>query len=132
MATLNTVAPTADDVRSWAKSRGIDVAEHGRLPFDVVSAFNKGRKVGYESTMKQPAKLLRVEGKKAGKNGRNVRAVYHVTVADLRQWAIDNGLTVTDRGRIPAEVIAAYGTREAAPLVKSETGSVELRGRKGR
>lgn len=129
---LTTAAPTADDVRAWAKGKGIDVADHGRLPFSVVDAFNKGRKATYESTMKQPAKLLVIEGRKADARGINRKVVYRVTVADLRQWALDKGLAVTDRGRIPAEVIAAYGTREAAPLVQTETGSVELRGRKGR
>lgn len=116
MSTITTAAPTADDVRAWAKDKGLTVRDHGRLPFSVVEAFNKGRKIGYASTMKQPAKLLRIEGKRDGGKGRNVRAVYRVTVADLRQWALDNGMEVTDRGRIPAEVITAYGTREAAPV----------------
>lgn len=26
----------------------------------------------------------------------------------VRQWATDNGYTVSDRGRIPAEIVAAY------------------------
>lgn len=127
---IKTAAPTADDVRAWAKNKGLDVAEHGRLRFDVVEAFNRNRKVPYVSTMKQPAKLIRIEGKRAV-NGRNRAAVYHVSAADLRAWGIEAGFDLTDRGRIPAEVIEAYGTREAAPLVKTETGSVELRGRKG-
>jgi hypothetical protein len=28
--------------------------------------------------------------------------------ARIRRWAKENGLTVSDRGRIPAEVVAAY------------------------
>lgn len=131
MSTLTTAAPTADDVRAWAKDKGITVKDHGRLPFAVVERFNRGRKVGYESTMKQPAKLLVIKGKRADARGINRPVVYRVTVAELRQWAIDNKLAVTDRGRIPVEVQTAYGMRESAPLVKSTSGSVELRGRKG-
>ncbi|EGD56794.1 histone-like nucleoid-structuring protein Lsr2 [Gordonia neofelifaecis] len=36
----------------------------------------------------------------AGRGATNTRAV--------RQWASDNGYTVSDRGRIPADIIAAY------------------------
>ena len=36
----------------------------------------------------------------AGKSTTNTRAV--------RAWANENGLTVSDRGRIPADIIAAY------------------------
>lgn len=35
-----------------------------------------------------------------GRSGSNTRVV--------RQWAADNGYTVSDRGRIPADIVAAY------------------------
>lgn len=111
-----TAAPTATDVRTWATSKGIEVAAHGRLPFDVVERFNKGRKVPYVHTMKQPDALMRIEGLRADSRGVNRKVVYRITPAALRQWGLDNGFALTDRGRIPAEVITAYGTREAAPV----------------
>lgn len=35
-----------------------------------------------------------------GRSGNNTRAI--------RQWASENGYTVSDRGRIPADIVAAY------------------------
>ncbi len=50
---------------------------------------------------------------RAGSNGRGKSAkdLAKVSNADLRSWAREKGHTVSDRGRVPAAVIAAY--REA-------------------
>lgn len=43
----------------------------------------------------------------------------------VRTWARDNGWPISDRGRIPREILAAYDTaqQESAPAVKSRSRS---------
>ena len=48
----------------------------------------------------------------------------------MRGWLRDNGYTVKDRGRVPAEFVAAYQTR--TPAVAATDGSVAHKSRKGR
>lgn len=111
MATITAV--TAEDVRAWARNKGLDVAEHGRLSGETIAAYNKGRKHTYAPTMVQAdvSRVIEVPGFRLGKNGRKVRVTEKVTNAEVRAWARENGLDVGDRGRIPAEVLAAFGSR---------------------
>lgn len=108
-----TTAPTATDVRVWAARKGIEVAAHGRLSAEVIDAYNKGRKNTYSATMVQPnlSPVLSVPGYKIGKGGRKTRVTEKVTASEVRAWARDNGIDVGDRGRIPAEVLVAFGNR---------------------
>src|SRR5437764_1331554 len=60
---------SAEDVREWARKRGVEVAEHGRLSAEVIAAFNKAHtRVQYRSTMRQPERIIKVPGK-ATRNG---------------------------------------------------------------
>lgn len=114
MTSTNTlfVAPTANDVREWATKRGIEV-KPGRLPFALVERFNRGRKVPYVATMKQPEKLIVTTGKRADAKGVNRSVKVTVTPTALRAWAKENGLPMADHGRLPKAVVAAYANREA-------------------
>jgi hypothetical protein len=115
MTTTNsTVAVTAETVRVWARNKGMEVAGHGRLNSEVIAAFNKAHKSRqYEVTMVQPglSRVIEVKGYKIGGNGRKVRITEKVANADVRSWARDNGFSIGDRGRIPAEVLTAFGNR---------------------
>jgi hypothetical protein len=48
----------------------------------------------------------------------------------MRSWLRENGYTVKDRGRVPAEFVAAYKTR--TPAVAATDGSAAEKSRKGR
>jgi hypothetical protein len=74
-----------------------------------------------EVTKGKPAKSDRAGGRsrrprqgteatRKGSNGRSKSPKNRATVsnAELRSWARENGQTVSDRGRVPAAVIAAY------------------------
>jgi hypothetical protein len=111
MAARN-ITPTADDVRTWARSKGMTVAEHGRLPYSVIEAFNKGRKHQYRPTLTPPARVLTISGKKRDAKGRVNRASYTVETSALRAWGKAHGFEVGQRGRFSAELLAAYGQRE--------------------
>lgn len=43
-ATATPTEVTATDVRYWAKARGIAVGSRGRIPADVIEAFNKAHR----------------------------------------------------------------------------------------
>lgn len=51
-------------------------------------------------------KARRVTGR-AGKPKRRT-AAHRQRSADIRRWALANGLDISDRGRIPSQVIAKY------------------------
>jgi hypothetical protein len=38
----------------------------------------------------------------------------------MRSWLRENGYTVKDRGRVPAELIAAYESRTPAPAAATD------------
>lgn len=45
--------------------------------------------------------------------------------AAIRQWAGENGLQVSERGRLPATVLAAYENRGSTPVAEPEVPAVE-------
>jgi hypothetical protein len=110
---------TADEVREWARKRGVQVAEHGRLSAEVIAAFNKAHtRVQYQSTMRQPERPVKVPGK-ATRNGQTYNVVYTTTYGEIRDWAFRKGYTLGVRGRIPQHVIDAFATREVKAARKS-------------
>lgn len=110
---------SAEDVREWARKRGVEVAEHGRLSAEVIAAFNKAHtRVQYRSTMRQPERIIKVPGK-ATRNGQTYNVVYTTTYSEVRDWAFRKGYTLGVRGRIPQHVMDAYATREVKSVRKS-------------
>ncbi|MCW2859083.1 MAG: Lsr2-like protein [Actinoallomurus sp.] len=59
----------------------------------------KGRKGG-----------VRRAGRGAGRAGRTTHN--RERAADIRGWAKDHGITINDRGRIPAEIVQAYESQD--------------------
>ena len=39
----------------------------------------------------------------------------------IRAWAVENGFTVSERGRIAAEIVAAYDEHDGQPIVAEKT-----------
>lgn len=103
---------TAQDVRDWAADKTINglvgVAVRGRLPFEVIEAYNKCHRVHYSPLAQQPLPVLTIKGKRDAKGRINASAAYKVTNPDVRQWAIAQGFTVGVRGRLPKAVLDAY------------------------
>src|SRR5690349_10243510 len=108
------IVPTADMVRSWAQKKGLTVADAGRLPFDVVEAYNKAHKVKYESALRQPARLVKLTGTKTDKAGRPRSKTVTATFPEIRAWAVEAGYNLGERGRIPADVLSAYADQAVA------------------
>lgn len=60
-------------------------------------------------------------GRRAGR-GRGRMAHNRERAADIRGWAKEHGITINDRGRIPAEIVQAYETKDPG-LAKKDTGT---------
>lgn len=102
------VQADTEDVRTWAAEVGLPFGgTRGRLPDATIDLFNqahasgKGRMryIGTDNTVREYV----VRGPKGGIQKR-VEAPSPV----VRQWAALNGFTVSERGRLSAEVKEAY------------------------
>lgn len=117
MSTRTIVPPTADDVRHWAIERNMAVSLKGRLPQDVVDAFNKRRTNKYITEQRILVRTVTLTGKVADKAGRNRSRTETVEVPAVRAWAKDNGWPELGyNGRLPRAAFEAYANRDAAPV----------------
>jgi hypothetical protein len=75
---------------------------------DTLSQYAKaGRKVGgRRRSSPRPGRVIKSTGGTAGYN--------RETLKSIREWAKKNGHNVSDRGRLPAEVMQAWQTAQAA------------------
>ena len=95
---------TAADVRAWAVANNLEVATtRGRLPFEVVTAYNKANSLKYRPGAAK--KVVDVEVK--DKRGR--KAVRKVNVGDARALLAANGVETGKRGRLSlAQLVQAW------------------------
>ncbi|OUS97183.1 histone-like nucleoid-structuring protein Lsr2 [Rhodococcus sp. NCIMB 12038] len=94
-------AKTTREIREWAIGAGLDVSSRGRIPAEVVKAFEDAQ-VEKVQTKTAPAK----------------------TTKEIREWAVGAGLDVSPRGRIPAEIVQAF---EDAQLKQSQPKRVPVK-----
>ena len=94
-------AKTTREIREWAIGAGLDVSSRGRIPAEVVKAFEDAQ-VKKVQTKTAPAK----------------------TTKEIREWAVGAGLDVSPRGRISAEIVQAF---EDAQLKQSQPKRVPVK-----
>ncbi|HEX2288792.1 MAG TPA: Lsr2 family protein [Pseudonocardiaceae bacterium] len=75
---------------------------------DALSEYAKaGRKIGgRRPSGRRPSRAIKGTGQAAGYN--------RETLKSIREWAKKNGYNVSDRGRLPAGVLQAWQTAQAA------------------
>jgi hypothetical protein len=75
---------------------------------DTLSQYAKaGRKIGRQPrSSPRPGRVIKSTGGAAGYN--------RETLKSIREWAKKNGHNVSDRGRLPADVVQAWQTAQAA------------------
>ncbi|WP_128645009.1 Lsr2 family protein [Rhodococcus sp. BS-15] len=78
----------------------LEKIETGRVPFSTV--LEKSRKTGGRRRVGASAKAV------ADKPSKTAARVGSEQAGAIRDWARKNGHTVSDRGRIPAEIAAAF------------------------
>ena len=121
-------------VRAWARATGRPVSERGRVPAALLSAYDavqNGAPSAALSDEPAAAESPSTTARKRGGGRRPAAAKSSPRRANLgavRSWARDNGYTVSERGRIPATLLAAY---EAAHNGASPTSSPAPRKRGG-
>jgi len=72
-------------------------------------------------------KIRLAAGQSAGTSAPAGASASTATAADrersraIRAWAVENGFTVSERGRISAEIVAAYHEHDGQPIVAEKT-----------
>jgi hypothetical protein len=73
---------------------------------DALSQYvNAARKLGGRRRSAHPGRAIKTTGRTTGYN--------RETLKSIREWAKKNGHNVSDRGRLPAEVLQAWETAQA-------------------
>lgn len=101
---------TAADVRAWAILNGFAdrvKMTRGRLPLDVIAAFNRGRK-GSERFTGTAERAVKVSTTRTLETGKRMPYSRTVLVSDVRAWAVENGYADLTRGRMTKDTYGAY------------------------
>ncbi len=125
MGASKTVVVTPAMVREWATANGHTVPARGRLHGDIIEAYNKGNKTKFDSAVKaDTGKMIALKGKRKTESGRTIPWQKSVSTTEIRKAAIDAGIPLGSRGRMPAEVIQAYADNTLADLAANWTERV--------
>jgi hypothetical protein len=104
-----TVVELLDDIDGKAADETVTFALDG-VTYEIdLSAKNAGKLRNNFTPFVEKAR--KAGGRQAGRSGRGTGARTTHTrerSADIRAWAKQHGITVNDRGRIPAQVVEAY------------------------
>ncbi|SEB35834.1 Lsr2 protein [Rhodococcus jostii] len=117
---------TTKEIREWAIGEGLEVSSRGRISAEIEQAFHDAqaqksqvkpapvkktaaKKIVAETAAakKRPAKKV-IEEKAPAKRAAASKAPAKKTTREIRGWAIGEGLEVSSRGRIPAEIEQAF------------------------
>ncbi|WP_241032518.1 Lsr2 dimerization domain-containing protein [Rhodococcus pseudokoreensis] len=140
-ATKAPAAATTNEIREWAIGAGLGVSSRGRISAEIVKAFDDAQKkkvqaktarakkvaAGKPAVKKAAAEKATPEktapekpaarkpaARKAPSNRAAVRkAPAKRTTKDIREWALGEGLDVSSRGRISAEIVDAFHVAQA-------------------
>lgn len=89
-------------IRTWARTNGIEIGDKGQVPVEVRRAFEC-----FQPTKESPQEAAVRRGKKGGEIAR-LRALPKDVRDEIRAWAVAEGIEVSSRGFIAAEVVKAF------------------------
>lgn len=120
-------------VRAWARATGRAVSERGRIPAALLAAYDAAQNGSTSATADEPAASAAPAAapRKRGGGRRPAAAKSSPRRANLgavRSWARDNGYTVSERGRIPATLLAAYEAANNGASADSAPAAPRKRG----
>ncbi|MGH9124736.1 MAG: Lsr2 family DNA-binding protein [Acidimicrobiales bacterium] len=125
------------EVRAWARATGRAVSERGRVPAALLAAYDAAQNGAAPSTAlaAEPAatEALAAAPRKRGGGRRPAAgksAPRRANLGSVRSWARDNGFTVSERGRIPATLLAAYEAANNGTIPDSAPAAPRKRGRR--
>ncbi|MGV9865646.1 Lsr2 family DNA-binding protein [Rhodococcus koreensis] len=131
-------AKTTREIREWAIGAGLDVSSRGRIPAEIVEAF-EGAQAKKVQAKKVQAKNVQAKNSATGKVAVTKAASEKVaakkapaarTTKEIREWAIGAGLDVSPRGRIPAEIAEAFEGAQAKKVQAKTAPAKKLAARK--
>ena len=85
------------------------VGTRGKFSQTLIDLFHKANKGQRYVTKLAPT--IKITGRVINENGKNVARTVHVTPADLRAFALAEGLAEGSRGKLPEAVKQAYLAR---------------------
>jgi hypothetical protein len=94
---------TPAEVRAWARERGIEVGDRGRIPETVIELY-----LAKPSTIRKWASDRGLQVSERGRISAEIVEQYLARPAAVRSWARRQGIDIGERGRIPVEVIERY------------------------
>ncbi|TQC40047.1 hypothetical protein EEB14_56890 [Rhodococcus sp. WS4] len=120
------------EIREWAIGEGLEVSSRGRIPAEIVRTFHdaQAKKIQVIAVpakkapaKKAPAKKVAASTAPVGQAPAKKTAAVEKVVAEktpakkvtkeIREWAIREGLEVSSRGRIPAEIVRDFHDAQA-------------------
>jgi hypothetical protein len=110
-AVRKSVAPDLKAVRAWAQDNGYAISGRGRIPAEVLAAYESADVAEASSSVASAPSARR--GRRAATKRSGAGRSGGTDTKAVREWAKANGYKVGDRGRIPAEVIAEYNSASA-------------------
>ncbi|MDF3305260.1 Lsr2 family protein, partial [Rhodococcus sp. T2V] len=126
-------AKTTREIREWAIGAGLDVSPRGRIPAEIVEAFEgaQAKKVQAKTVQAKNSATGKVAvTKAASKKVAAKKAPAARTTKEIREWAIGAGLDVSPRGRIPAEIVEAFEGAQAKKVQAKTAPAKKLAARK--
>jgi hypothetical protein len=114
--TLDSSEPLEDAMRVVGALYDVELVVSGKQDTATASRSNSGRSGGKQTRSRKPSAASKPQqvARAAGANGRpskqgtQVRSMGSSENAEVRAWARENGLRVSNRGRLPASVMTAY------------------------
>jgi hypothetical protein len=79
-------------VRNWARMEGIPLPRGGKVPVEIENRYREAQGMDL-----LPVKAPKITPAEAG-----------VTPAEVRQWAVEQGIAVASRGRVDGAVVMQY------------------------
>jgi hypothetical protein len=128
-------------VRAWARENGRNVSERGRIPAALLEAYDAANN-GSAATEESPAPSVedatpavaatprKARGRRAG--AAKSAAPKRNDLGVVRAWARENGLNVSERGRIPAALLEAYAAATNGSVATEDAPAAAPRKRAAR
>jgi hypothetical protein len=94
---------TPAEVRAWARERGLEIGDRGRIPEPVIELY-----LAKPSTVRKWASQHGIRVSERGRIPAEITEQYLARPAAVRSWARKQGIDIGERGRIPLEVVERY------------------------
>ena len=94
---------TPAEVRAWARERGLEVSNRGRIPETLIELY-----LAKPSTIRKWASDRGIPVSERGRLSAEIVEQYLARPAAVRSWARRQGIDIGERGRIPVELVERY------------------------